>query len=151
MVITEHRNHHDRISHRCDCWMAQGRLGETMAWEMADDRRQAGLEFVAEMPPNEANRVTLADELEQSGLWIPRITDAWSKNDGTNPAFVRANAVGHGDDRRCRHLPPGGWHQPSGGHGTLGLQCRDQRGERRLPQVERFQPLNLRRLSVSDH
>jgi choline dehydrogenase-like flavoprotein len=33
------------------------------------------------MLPQERNRVTLADETDQYGLWIPRVTYSWCEND----------------------------------------------------------------------
>src|SRR5581483_1613572 len=36
---------------------------------------------VGEMLPQETNRVTLADDVDQYGLRIPRITYSWSDND----------------------------------------------------------------------
>ena len=40
-----------------------------------------GLKIVGEMLPQEPNCVTLADETDQYGLRIPRITYSWCDND----------------------------------------------------------------------
>jgi choline dehydrogenase-like flavoprotein len=40
-----------------------------------------GLKIVGEMLPQEANRVTLAGDVDQYGLRIPRITYSWCDND----------------------------------------------------------------------
>jgi choline dehydrogenase-like flavoprotein len=42
---------------------------------------QVGLKMVGEMLPDERNRVTLADEKDQYGLPIARITYSWGEND----------------------------------------------------------------------
>ncbi len=96
-TITEHWNYEDRKDHQGGyCWMAQGplpqewasvltsargRWGEALPREMALYNHQVGLKMVGEMLPNEANQVTLADEVDQYGLRIPRITYAWGEND----------------------------------------------------------------------
>ncbi len=96
-TITEHWNYEDRKDfHGGYCWMAQGPLpqewasvltsarglwGEALVREMRLYNHQVGLKMVGEMLPNEANRVTLADEVDQYGLRIPRITYSWGDND----------------------------------------------------------------------
>jgi hypothetical protein len=40
-----------------------------------------GLKIVGEMLSQESNRVTLADDVDQHGLRIPRITYSWCDND----------------------------------------------------------------------
>jgi choline dehydrogenase-like flavoprotein len=96
-AITEHWNYDDGKDHQGGyCWMAQGplpqewvsvltrargRWGEALPREMALYNHQVGLKMVGEMLPNEANRVTLADEVDQYGLKVPRITYAWGEND----------------------------------------------------------------------
>ena len=40
-----------------------------------------GLKIVGEMLPQERNRVTLADEKDQYGLRVPRVTYSWCDND----------------------------------------------------------------------
>ena len=96
-TITEHWNYDDRKDFQGGyCWMAQGPLpqewasvlteskglwGEALAREMTLYNHQVGLKMVGEMLPNEANRVTLADEVDQYGLRIPRITYSWGEND----------------------------------------------------------------------
>ena len=42
---------------------------------------QVGLKMVGEMLPDERNRVTLADELDQYGLRVARVTYSWGDND----------------------------------------------------------------------
>jgi choline dehydrogenase-like flavoprotein len=48
---------------------------------MVDYNHQLGLKVVGEMMPDPDNRVTLADERDQYGLPIPRITYSWTDND----------------------------------------------------------------------
>jgi choline dehydrogenase-like flavoprotein len=48
---------------------------------MMQSNHQVGLKMVGEMLPDERNRVTLTDELDQYGLRIPRVTYSWSEND----------------------------------------------------------------------
>ncbi len=97
LSITEHWNYEDRKDfHGGYCWMAQGPMpiewsvvmtgsrglwGEKLRQEMMLYNHQVGLKMVGEMLPNEANRVTLTDELDQYGLRVPRITYSWSDND----------------------------------------------------------------------
>ena len=96
-AITEHWNYDDRKDfHGGYCWMAQGPLPiETMTimtgsksfWgaalheEMLRYNHLVGLKMVGEQLPSENNRVTLADDTDQYGLRIPRITYSWSDND----------------------------------------------------------------------
>ena len=96
-TITEHWNYEDRKDfHGGYCWMAQGPLPiETMTiitgskglWgaalheEMLRYNHLVGLKMVGEQLPNENNRVTLADDTDQYGLRIPRITYSWGDND----------------------------------------------------------------------
>ena len=40
-----------------------------------------GVKMVGEMLPDEANRVTLADDIDQYGLRVARITYSWGDND----------------------------------------------------------------------
>jgi choline dehydrogenase-like flavoprotein len=86
---------------------------------------QVGLKMVGEMLPNESNRVTLADEKDQHGLRVARVTYSWGENDkalinhalgqmqtsleavGAKAIFRQENDTNHlagtarmGDDRR---------------------------------------------------
>ncbi len=98
LAITEHWNYEDRGKdfHGGYCWMAQGPLpiewvsvqtgarglwGERLRREMMDYNHQIGVKMVGEMLPDEANRVTLADEVDQYGLRVARITYRWGDND----------------------------------------------------------------------
>jgi choline dehydrogenase-like flavoprotein len=97
LSITEHWNYEDRKDFSGGyCWMAQGPLpiewvtvqtgarglwGETLRREMEKYNHQVGLKMVGEMLPNERNRVTLADETDQYGLRVARITYSWGDND----------------------------------------------------------------------
>jgi choline dehydrogenase-like flavoprotein len=58
-----------------------GLWGEKLRVKMQDYNHQIGLKIVGEMLPNPENRVTLADEEDQYGLKIARITYAWGDND----------------------------------------------------------------------
>ncbi len=97
LAVTEHWNYEDRKDFFGGyCWMSQGPLpiewataltgslglwGEALRERMTRYNHQVGLKMVGEMLPNENNRVTLADETDQYGLRIPRITYSWGDND----------------------------------------------------------------------
>ena len=91
LAITEHWNYEDRGKDFFGgyCYMSQGPLPQLWAntqlnahssgaralmQEMEKYNHQVGLKIVGEMLPQERNRVTLADEKDQYGLPIPRIT-----------------------------------------------------------------------------
>jgi choline dehydrogenase-like flavoprotein len=95
---TEHWNYQDRGKDFFGgyCWMAQGPLpiewgmiqigarglwGGALREEMKRYNHQVGLKMVGEMLPDERNRVTLADETDQYGLHVARITYSWGDND----------------------------------------------------------------------
>ena len=48
---------------------------------MQNYNHQVGLKIVGEMLPQERNRVTLADEKDQYGLPVARVTYSWCDND----------------------------------------------------------------------
>ncbi len=98
LTITEHWNYEDRGKDFFGgyCWMAQGPLpiewasiqtgarglwGAKLREEMTHYNHQVGLKMVGEMLPDERNRVTLADETDQYGLKIARISYSWLDND----------------------------------------------------------------------
>jgi choline dehydrogenase-like flavoprotein len=97
LAITEHWNYNDKKDHYGGyCWMAQGPLpiewahiqtdsrefwGQHLRLDMMNYNHQVGLKMVGETMPNENNTVTLADETDQYGLRIPRITFSWGQND----------------------------------------------------------------------
>lgn len=97
LTITEHWNYEDKKDFFGGyCWMAQGPLplewssavsssrglwGEALRQKMMDYNHQVGLKMVGEMLPSMDNRVTLADEKDQYGLPITRITYGWQEND----------------------------------------------------------------------
>ena len=97
LAITEHWNYEDRKDFFGGyCWMAQGPLpaewssvltgarglwGDALRAQMEQYNHQVGVKMVGEMLPALDNRVTLADETDQYGLRIPRITYTWSDND----------------------------------------------------------------------
>jgi len=97
LAITEHWNYDDNKDfHGGYCWMGQGPLpiewasiqtgargmwGENLRASMLDYNHMIGVKMVGEMLPNENNRVTLADDLDQYGLRVARITYAWGDND----------------------------------------------------------------------
>jgi choline dehydrogenase-like flavoprotein len=98
MAVTEHWNYHDEGK---DCtggyaFMSQGPLprawaqlqvterglwGARLREEMLKYNHMAGFVAVAETEPRRANRVELADELDQYGLPIPRVVFSYSDND----------------------------------------------------------------------
>jgi choline dehydrogenase-like flavoprotein len=98
LTITEHWNYEDRHKDFDGgyCWMAQGPLpiewasiqtgargiwGAGLREQMTHYNHQVGLKMVGEMLPDERNRVTLADETDQYGLKIARISYSWGEND----------------------------------------------------------------------
>ena len=97
LAITEHWNYDDNKDFFGGyCYMSQGPLpqlwgntlasgrglwGEPLMAEMQNYNHVAGLKLVGEMLPQERNTVTLADELDQYGLRIPRVTYSWCDND----------------------------------------------------------------------
>ena len=98
LAITEHWNYEDRGKDFFGgySYMSQGPLpqlwantqigahglwGEPLLAEMEKYNHQVGLKIVGEMLPQERNRVTLADEKDQYGLPIPRVTYSWCDND----------------------------------------------------------------------
>ncbi|WP_234826925.1 GMC family oxidoreductase [Rhodopseudomonas palustris] len=60
---------------------AHGLWGERLMTAMQDYNHVVGLKIVGETMPQERNRVTLADEVDQYGLRIPRITFSYCEND----------------------------------------------------------------------
>jgi choline dehydrogenase-like flavoprotein len=48
---------------------------------MLDYNHMIGVKMVGEMLPDETNRVTLADDLDQYGLRVAKITYRWGEND----------------------------------------------------------------------
>lgn len=98
LALTEHWNYEDRGKdfHGGYCWMGQGPLpiewasvqtgarglwGERLRTEMMDYNHQIGVKMVGEMLPDERNRVTLDDDVDQYGLRVARITYSWGEND----------------------------------------------------------------------
>ncbi|HJS88137.1 MAG TPA: GMC family oxidoreductase [Acetobacteraceae bacterium] len=100
LAINEHWNYVDQhptkdfVGHYQ--WLSQGPLpqewaavqtgsrklwGKALVEEMKKYNHQVGLKMVGEQQPQERNQVTLADETDQYGLRIPRITYSWSDND----------------------------------------------------------------------
>ena len=59
----------------------RGLWGEALLEEMARYNHAVGLKMVGEVLPDERNRVTLADERDQFGLPIPRITFSYGANE----------------------------------------------------------------------
>ncbi len=97
LAITEHWNYDDRKDfHGGYCWMGQGPLpiewmkvqtgarglwGEALRTAMMDYNHQVGVKMVGECLPREENRVELAEETDQYGLPIAKITFGWGDND----------------------------------------------------------------------
>ena len=97
LAVTEHWNYDDRKDFFGGyCWMGQGPLpiewssvltgarglwGDALPEQMARYNHQVGLKMVGEMLPELHNTVTLAEETDQYGLRIPRITYSWGEND----------------------------------------------------------------------
>ncbi|WP_144147592.1 GMC family oxidoreductase [Paraburkholderia sp. BCC1884] len=97
LAITEHWNYKDTGKDFFGgySYMSQGPLplgwasvqngrglwGDSLAKEMQKYNHQAGLKIVGEMLPQECNRVTLADEKDQYGLPVARVTYSLCDND----------------------------------------------------------------------
>ena len=97
LALTEHWNYTDEGKDFFGgyCYMSQGTLpmvaanvqakrglwGQPLIDQMQRYIHQAGLKMVGECLPQESNRVTLADETDQYGLRIPRITFSFCDND----------------------------------------------------------------------
>ncbi|MFB9122675.1 GMC family oxidoreductase [Paraburkholderia dipogonis] len=97
LAITEHWNYKDTGKDFFGgyAYMSQGPLpagwaavqngrglwGDALSREMQKYNHQAGLKIVGEMLPQEHNRVTLADEKDQYGLPIARVTYSLCDND----------------------------------------------------------------------
>jgi choline dehydrogenase-like flavoprotein len=97
LAISEHWNYQDRGKDFFGgyCYMSQGPLpnvwaetllkrglwGEALRREMEKYNHQAGLKMVGETLPQERNRVTLADERDQYGLPVARVTYSLCDND----------------------------------------------------------------------
>ena len=93
---------------------ARGLWGERLLAEMEKYNHQVGLKIVGECLPQERNRVTLADEKDQYGLPVARITFSYCDNDkrlvrhalGTmqrSLELVDAREIWHEHDDTC-HL-----------------------------------------------
>ncbi len=59
----------------------RGFWGERLRAKMEQYNHQVGLKIVGEFLPQERNRVTLAEEKDQYGLPIPRVTYSYCEND----------------------------------------------------------------------
>lgn len=98
LAISEHWNYADagKDYHGGWCYMSQGPLpqkwatslaggrklwGQALLDEMAQANHRIGLKMVGEVLPYEHNRVTLADEVDQYGLRIPRVTFSYGDNE----------------------------------------------------------------------
>jgi len=97
LAITEHWNYDDNKDFFGGyCYMSQGPLpqlwantqlqahglwGEPLMAEMQHYNHQVGLKIVGEMLPQERNGVTLAEDKDQYGLPIPRVSYSWCDND----------------------------------------------------------------------
>jgi choline dehydrogenase-like flavoprotein len=98
LALTEHWNYEDRGKdyHGGWCYMSQGPLpvgwaqtlsggrglwGQALVDEMNRANHSVGLKMVGEVLPYEHNRVRLADETDQYGLRIPRVTFSYGDNE----------------------------------------------------------------------
>ncbi|HEX3634932.1 MAG TPA: GMC family oxidoreductase N-terminal domain-containing protein, partial [Paraburkholderia sp.] len=123
LAMTEHWNYTDTGKDFFGgyCYMSQGALpaawastqngrglwGDALLHEMEKYNHQVGLKIVGETLPQERNRVTLADEKDQYGLPIARVTYSLCDND--------TRLVRHALDFMGRHLQAAGareiWNQ----------------------------------------
>ena len=97
LSLTEHWNYDDNKDFFGGyCYMAQGPLpqlwgntqvgahglwGDALVDEMAKYNHSVGLKMVGEMLPQERNQVSLADDKDQYGLPVARVTYSWCDND----------------------------------------------------------------------
>ena len=98
LALSEHWNYQDegKAFHGGYALMSQGPLpiewvdavsgslaiwGDELRLRMQDYNHQVGVKVVGEMEPVLANQVTLAEETDQYGLPIPRISYSWTDND----------------------------------------------------------------------
>ncbi len=98
LAISEHWNYEDKGKdyHGGWCYMSQGPLpivwakelalgrglwGAALLDEMARANHSVGLKMVGEVLPYHHNRVTLADETDQYGLRVPRVTFSYGDNE----------------------------------------------------------------------
>ncbi len=98
LALSEHWNYEDRGKDYHGGWsylsqgplpitwaktLAQGRglWGQSLIDEMNRNNHSVGLKMVGEAMPDERNRVTLAEDKDQYGLPIPRITYSLTDND----------------------------------------------------------------------
>ena len=104
---------------------SRGLWGQALVDEMEKYNHQVGLKMVGEMLPDERNTVTLANDRDQYGLRVARVTYSWGDNDkaliqhalgqmqtsletiGARDVFRQENDTNHlggtarmGDDRR---------------------------------------------------
>ena len=165
LAITEHWNYDDKKDFFGGyCWMGQGPLpiewaavqtgsrglwGEALRDAMLHYNHMIGVKMVGEMLPDEANRVTLADDLDQYGLRVARITYKWGDNDkaliqhaleqmGRSIEAIGATDMFRQEDD-TNHL---------GGTARMGDDPARSVVERRLPQLGHPEPVGLRRIGV---
>lgn len=98
LALSEHWNYEDagKDFHGGYAFMSQGPLpmawaatqagnrglwGEALAREMEAYNHQAGFKMVGETMPNEANRVSLAEERDALGLPVAHVSFSWGDND----------------------------------------------------------------------
>ena len=98
LALTEHWNYTDKGKDFFGgyCYMSQGPLpvvwsgvlaskrglwGQQLIDQMKNYNHQVGLKIVGECMPQERNHVTLAEERDQYGLPIPRVTYSYCDND----------------------------------------------------------------------
>ena len=97
LAITEHWNYDDaKDFHGGYLWLGQGPLpnewasvltgarglwGAPLREAMRDYNHMIGVKMVGETLPDERNAVTLADDLDQYGLRVAKITFGWGDND----------------------------------------------------------------------
>jgi hypothetical protein len=108
--------------------------------------------MVGEMLPDERNRVTLADEKDQHGLRVAKVTYSWGDNDkalighALDQMQTSLQAVGARDifrqENDTNHLAGTRSHGGGSAH---------QRGESRLPKLGYSQFMGVRRIDFSHY
>ena len=118
--------------------------------EMAKYNHQAGLKIVGEVLPQEKNRVELADETDEYGLRIPRITFSYGEEDRKlyqHAIHFMTEALEAAGGKE--YLVRGG-HSASRRHLPNGHRSERQRNQCRRTLLGHSQSVGLRRLAVSD-
>ena len=127
-----------------------GMWGDKLRKEMLKYNHMAGLGPVGETESQLGNCVELADEVDQYGARIPKITFSYSENDKALMRHGVALSVGDAGGRRRPRRLDQRRHQSPDGHVPHGERSRLQRRRQGRAQLGHPEPVDLRRLAVPD-